>query len=65
MLPLLKAIFFASHPTLFEQAGISWKKTQKRNPKADPALVEKKTGDYGLVGGASAGDHLGRVGGLL
>ena len=22
--------------TLFEQAGISWKKTQKRNPKADP-----------------------------
>ncbi len=48
-----------SYYTLFEQAGISWKKTQKRNPKTDPALVEKKTGDYGLVGGASAGDHLG------
>jgi putative transposase len=43
-----------SYYTLFEQAGISSKKTQKRNPKADPALVEKKTGDYGLVGGASA-----------
>ena len=46
-----------SYYTLFEQAGISWKKTQKRNPKTDPALVEKKTGDYGLVGGASTGDH--------
>ena len=34
-----------SYYTLFEQAGISWKKTQKRNPKADPQLVEKKTGD--------------------
>jgi len=31
--------------TLFEPAGISWKKTQKYNPKADPKLVEKKTGD--------------------
>jgi putative transposase len=43
-----------SYYSLFEQAGISWKKTQKRNPKADPALVEKKTGDYRLVGGSSA-----------
>lgn len=34
-----------SYYTLFEEAGISWKKTQKRNPKADPQLVEKKTGD--------------------
>jgi len=34
-----------SYYTLFEQAGISWKKTQKRNPKADSQLVEKKTGD--------------------
>lgn len=42
-----------SYYTLFEQAGISWKKTQKRNPKADPALVEKKTGDSGMVGAAS------------
>ena len=31
-----------SYYTLFEQAGISWKKTQKRNPKEDPALVQKK-----------------------
>ncbi len=43
-----------SYYTLFEQAGISWKKTQQRNPKADPELVEKKTGDYDLVGSASA-----------
>lgn len=34
-----------SYYALFEQAGISWKKTQKCNPKADPVLVEKKTGD--------------------
>ncbi len=31
-----------SYYTLFEQAGISWKKTQKRNPKEDPLLVQKK-----------------------
>lgn len=34
-----------SYYTLFEQARISWKKKQKRNPKEDPKLVEKKTGD--------------------
>jgi putative transposase len=34
-----------SYYTLFEEAGISWKKTQKQNLKADPELVEKKTGD--------------------
>jgi putative transposase len=43
-----------SYYTLFEQAGISWKKTQPCNPKADRELVEKKTGDYGMVGSASA-----------
>lgn len=42
-----------SYYTLFKEAGISWKKTQKRNPKADPELVEKKTGDQCLVRGAS------------
>lgn len=47
-----------SYYNLFEQAGISWKKTQKRNPKADPDLVEKKTGDYGMAGGASPSDRL-------
>jgi putative transposase len=26
-----------SYYALFQEAGISWKKTQKRNPKADPA----------------------------
>ena len=39
-----------SYYTLFADAGISWKKTQKRNPKADPGVVEKKTGPYSLVG---------------
>jgi putative transposase len=38
-----------SYYTLFEQADISWKKTQQRNPKAEPEVVEKKTGNYGLV----------------
>jgi len=37
---------------LFHQAGISWKKDTKCNPKKDPELVEKKTGNYILVGGA-------------
>jgi putative transposase len=31
-----------SYYSLFEQAGISWKKTQKRNPKEAPELVKKK-----------------------
>lgn len=34
-----------SYYALFAEAGISWKKTQPRNPKADPEVVEKKTGD--------------------
>ena len=42
-----------SYYRLFADAGISWKKTQKRNPKEDPALVQKKNCDYGLVRGAS------------
>lgn len=32
-----------SYYELFAIAGISWKKTQKRNPKKDPELVQKKT----------------------
>ena len=47
------AVVFASKQSyyeLFAEAGISWKKTQKRNPKADPKLVEKKTRNYGLAG---------------
>jgi len=42
-----------SYYSLFEQAGISWKKTQQRNPKADPELVEKKTRHYGMVASTS------------
>lgn len=32
-----------SYYELFAQAGISWKKTQKCNPKKEPQLVQKKT----------------------
>lgn len=49
-------VVFASNQSyydLFKEAGISWKKTQKSNPKKDPELVEKKTGDYLVVRGAS------------
>ena len=38
-------INFASNQSyyeLFKQANISWKKTQKKNPKLDPELVAKK-----------------------
>lgn len=38
-------VVFASNQSyydLFKAAGISWKKTQKRNPKQDVELVEKK-----------------------
>lgn len=38
-----------SYYELFHSAGISWKKTQKSNPKKDTQLVEKKTRDYFLV----------------
>jgi len=54
-----------SYYELFKAAGISWQKTQKRNPQKDPVLVEKKTGDDHLVGGPQAGDSLGGVGGLF
>jgi transposase len=39
-----------SYYNLFEEAGISWKKTQMSNPKKDPELVQKKSGNYDLVG---------------
>jgi putative transposase len=31
-----------SYYDLFTEAGLSWKKSQKRNPKTDPELVKKK-----------------------
>ncbi|MBW4633595.1 MAG: winged helix-turn-helix domain-containing protein [Iphinoe sp. HA4291-MV1] len=31
-----------SYYELFKQASISWKKTQKKNPRKDPDLVAKK-----------------------
>jgi putative transposase len=33
-----------SYYELFQQADISWKKTQKKNPNKDPDLVAKKNG---------------------
>lgn len=55
-------VIFASSQSyyeLFQAAGISWKKTQKRNPKLDTALVEKKTEDYRLVGCSCSSDCIG------
>lgn len=52
-------IVFASNQSyyqLFACANISWKKTQKRNPKADPELVEKKTTNHPLARTTSSGD---------
>ncbi len=45
-------VVFASNQSDYDlfAAGISWNKTHKRNPKADPKLVEKKTANHGLVG---------------
>ena len=55
-------VVFASNQSyydLFADAGISWKKTQKRNPQADPELVEKKTGNYRLARKTPTGDRRG------
>lgn len=52
-------VVFASNQSyyeLFAEAGISWKKSQKRNPKADPKLVEKKTPNHCLAGTTPSGD---------
>ena len=54
-----------SYYSLFAEAGITWKKTQKRNPKAAPQLVEKKTRNYGLAGKTAAGDCEGEASGLF
>jgi transposase len=54
-----------SYYELFADAGISWKKTQKRNPKADRELVEKKTGNHGLARKPSTRDCHRSVSGLL
>ncbi len=53
-------VVFASKPSyyeLFAEAGISWKKTQKRNPQAQPEVVEKKTRNQRVARIASAGNH--------
>jgi len=38
-----------SYYNLFQKAGISWKKTQKSNPRKNSELVEKKTGNHSMV----------------
>lgn len=43
-----------SYYDLFHEAGISWKKSQSSNPRKDPELVEKKTGDYGSTGAVAS-----------
>ena len=39
-----------SYYELFSEANISWKKSQKVNPKLDLELVKKKSGDCGVFG---------------
>ena len=61
-------VVFASKQSYYEllaAADISWKKTQKRNPKADPQLVEKKTGHHTLARTTPSGDPHRQLGGLL
>ena len=38
-----------SYYDLFKEAGISWKKSQKKNPNKDPELVKKKRGNHGKI----------------
>lgn len=38
-----------SYYDLFKAAGISWKKSQKKNPGKDPELVKKKRGNHGKI----------------
>ncbi len=45
-----------SYYYLFEQAGISWKKTQKCHPKTDPELVKKNNRIDGMVRSSSRGN---------
>jgi putative transposase len=45
-----------SYYQIFEQAGLSWKKTQKCNPKTDPELVKKNNRTDGMVRIASFRD---------
>jgi putative transposase len=61
-------VIFASKQSyydLFHEAGISWKKTQKCNPKKDPDLVEKKTGNHRLAYSASSGTGHWQVSGVF
>lgn len=39
-----------SYYELFSSADISWKKSQKVNPKLDPELVKKKSRDWRVFG---------------
>lgn len=43
-----------SYYKLFQEAGISWKKSQASNPRQNPVLVEKKTGNYGATGAVAS-----------
>ena len=61
-------IVFASKQSyyqIFEAAGISWKKTQKVNPKAEPELVQKKTGNNGVARSTSSPNRVGTTSSLI
>ncbi|MEG4200354.1 winged helix-turn-helix domain-containing protein [Microcoleus sp. Pol12A5] len=42
-----------SYYEIFDSAGLSWKKSQKRNPKTDPELVKKNLRSDPMVIGSS------------
>lgn len=42
-----------SYYVIFEKAGISWKKTQKHNPKGDLTIIKKKGRNYRMASQAS------------
>lgn len=53
-------VIFASRQSyydLFKAAGISWKKTQKYNPRKDPALVQKKSRNHHLARNSKRKDY--------
>jgi putative transposase len=43
-----------SYYELFHAARISWKKSQASNPRKDPVLVEKKTGNQDTTGAVAS-----------
>ena len=48
----------SSYYELFEAAGISWKKSQRSNPRKDPTQVAEKKRDHRVARSPSAGNRI-------